>query len=106
MTARKFFLRLIAIYAIAFVLVYLLPQPMYHRRAFDKAFSTWLHDRTPQNEEALRAEQLKNERIKLLGSGVIALAFVTIGSAIYFTIRFAHQKLVRHRSEIGIPDSR
>ena len=106
MTVRKFFLRLVAVYTIAIVLVYLLPQPIHHRRAFDKAFFTWLHDRTPQNEEALRAEVRKNEMLKLADSAVIALALVTIGSGVYFTIRFAHYKLVRRRSQVGIPDAR
>jgi hypothetical protein len=105
MPARKFLFRFLAIYAAAFVLVYLAPAHI-HRRDFDRAFSAWLHDRTPQNEAMLRVEQRKNERIKLADSAVIALALVTIGSSIYFTIRFAHQKLVRRRSEAGIPDVR
>ena len=101
MTARKFFLRSVAIYAIAFVLVYLIPEHI-HRRAFDRAFMIWLHDRTPENEAVLRAEQRKNDRIKLADSAVIALALVTIGSSIYFTIRIARQKLVRRRPEVEI----
>src|SRR4249920_2190467 len=47
MPVRKFFLRFLAIYAAAFVLVYLIPEHI-HRRDFDRAFSVWLHDRTPQ----------------------------------------------------------
>jgi hypothetical protein len=102
MPARKFLFRFLAIYAAAFFLVYLTPEHI-HRRDFDRAFSAWLHERTPQNEATLRVEQRKNERIKLADSAVIALALVTLGSGIYFVIRFAHKKVVRRGSEAGIP---
>jgi hypothetical protein len=108
MTARKFLLRLVAVYTIALVLVYLFPQPIHHRRAFDKAFMTWLHDRTHQNEEALRAEQRKNEMLKLADSAVIALALIVLGTGIYLSILFVGRRLdrrrTRHNSEI--PDVR
>jgi hypothetical protein len=64
-----------------------------NRRDFDRAFSAWLKDRTPQNEAALRVEQRKNEIIHLLDSAVIALVLVAIGSGIYVVIRFARHKL-------------
>jgi enoyl-CoA hydratase/carnithine racemase len=48
MLVRKFFLRWAAFYAIAFVLACLIPVQI-HRRAFDKAFITWLHDRIISN---------------------------------------------------------
>jgi hypothetical protein len=101
MLARKFLFRFLAIYAAAFVLVYLVPEHI-HRRDFDAAFSAWLRDRTPQNEATLRVEQRKNERIKLADTAVIALALATIGSGIYSVIRFAHKKVVRRGSEAGI----
>jgi hypothetical protein len=105
MLARKFLFRFLAIYAAAFVLVYLTPNYI-HRRDFDRAFSTWLHDRTPQNEAALRVEQHKNERIKMAESAVIALALVTLGSGVYFVFRFAHKEVVRRRSKAGLPPVR
>jgi hypothetical protein len=82
----------LAIYAIAFVLVSLIPEYI-HRRDFDRAFSAWLKDRTSQNEAALRVEQRKNEIIHLLDSAVIALVLVALGSGIYLVIRFARYKL-------------
>ena len=97
MNVKKFLLRFLVIYAIAFVLVYLIPEYI-HRRDFDRAFETWLHDRTPQNEAALQVEQHKNEIIKLADSAVIALVFVALGSGIYFAIRFVGDKLHRRRA--------
>src|SRR6266480_3182881 len=92
MRVRKILLRSLAMYAVAFVLVYLIPEHI-HRRDFDRAFITWLHDRTPQNEAALRVEQRKNEIIHLSDSAVIALVLVALGSGIYLVIRFAKYKL-------------
>jgi hypothetical protein len=97
MSAKKTLLRFLAVYFIAFVLVYLIPQHT-HRRAFDKAFVTFLRDPTPQNEEALRVEQRKNEMITV--SAVIALVPVALGAGIYFGIRFAGRK------SAGIPHVR
>jgi hypothetical protein len=99
MSAKKTLLRFLAVYFIAFVLVYLIPQHT-HRRAFDKAFVTFLRDPTPQNEEALRVEQRKNEMITLAVSAVIALVPVALGAGIYFGIRFAGRK------SAGIPHVR
>jgi hypothetical protein len=99
MSAKKLLLRFLGVYFIAFVLVSLIPQHT-HRRDFDKAFVTWLHDPTPQNEEALRVEQRKNEIIMLAVSAVIALVPVALGAGIYFGIRFAGRK------SDGIPDVR
>ena len=99
MSGKKLLLRLPAVYAIAFVLVYLIPEHM-HRRGFDKVFMTWRHDPTPQNEEMLRVEQRKNEIIKLAGSAVVALVLVALGTGIYFGTRFAGRK------SDGIPDVR
>ena len=85
------FLRFVLVYAAVFILVYLIPEHI-HRRDFDKAFMAWFHDRTPQNEEALRMEQRKNEKIKRSDSVVIALVLMTLGAGIYFGIRFAGGK--------------
>ena len=91
MSVKKLILRFLAVYIVAFVLAYLIPQHM-HRRDFDKTFTTWLHDPTPQNEEALRREQRKNEIIKLKVSAVIAVVLVGLGAGIYYGIRFAGGK--------------
>ena len=92
MSSLFFHFSFLAIYAIAFVLVSLIPEYI-HRRDFDRAFSAWLKDRTPKNEAALRVEQRKNEIIHLLDSAVIALVLVALGSGIYRVIRFAKYKL-------------
>src|SRR6266403_3120159 len=94
MPVRKFFLRFLAIYAAAFVLAYLIPEHI-HRWDFDRAFSVWLHDRTPQNEAVLRSEQHKNEMIKFADTAVIALVFVTLGSGMYYVGRFVLHKVHR-----------
>jgi hypothetical protein len=100
MSARKFLFRFLAIYAAAFLLAYLVPENI-HRRDFDGAFSAWFHDRTPQNEAALRAEQRKNEKIKLADGGIIALALATVGSGLHSAFRFAHKRMVL-RSEADV----
>jgi hypothetical protein len=97
MPVKKFFLRFLAIYAAVFILAYLIPEHI-HRRDFDRAFSAWLHDRTPQNEAVLRSEQRKNEMIKLADTAVIALVFVTLGAGIYGIGRFVRHKVDRRRS--------
>jgi hypothetical protein len=97
MPARRFFLRFLAIYAAVFVLAYLIPEHI-HRRDFDRAFFAWLHDRTPQNEAALRNEQDKNEMIKLAGTAIIASVFVTLGTGVYCIGRFVRHRVDRRRS--------
>ena len=94
MPVWKFLLRFLAIYAATFVLVYLIPEHI-HRRDFDRAFSAWVHDRTPQSEAVLRSEQHKNEMIKLVDTAVIALVFVTLGSGMYYVGRFVLHKVDR-----------
>jgi hypothetical protein len=96
MPFRKTLLRFLAVYAVAFVLTYFIPEHI-HRRAFDKAFFAWLHDRTPQNEAMLRREQRKNEMIKLADTSVIALVFVACGAGIYCIVRFVQHKVDRRR---------
>jgi hypothetical protein len=100
MRARKFLLRFLAIYSAAFVLAYLIPEHI-HRRDFDRAFMTWLHDRTPQNEAALRVEQRQNEIIKLTDSAAIALAFVTLGYGIYSVNYFVRNKFDRRARQVA-----
>jgi hypothetical protein len=92
MSVKKLLLRFLAIYAIAFVLVYLIPEYI-HRRDFDRAFDAWFQDRTPQNEAALQVEQHKNEIIKLTDSTVIALVFAALGSGIYFAISIRRRQI-------------
>jgi hypothetical protein len=74
----------------AFILVYLTPEQI-HRRDFDRAFFTWFKNRTPENEAALRAEQHKNEIIRLQDSAVIALVVVIIAGGTYKVIRFVRR---------------
>ena len=73
----KIALRYLAAYALALILVFLIPEHI-HRHDFDRAFFVWMKNRTPQNEAALRAEQHKNEMIHLRDSTLIALVVVLI----------------------------
>jgi hypothetical protein len=98
MSIRKSLLRILALYAVTFVVVYLIPEHI-HRRDFDRAFITWLHNRTAQNEAALRVEQRKNEIIELKDSAAITLIIATLGLGIYFAIRFAKHELHRKRED-------
>jgi hypothetical protein len=91
MSVKKTLLRFLAVYVIAFVLVYFVPEHI-HRRNFDKALMTWLHEPTSQNEKMLRAEQRKNEIIKLADSAFIALVLVALGAGVYYGIRFVGRR--------------
>jgi hypothetical protein len=82
---------------IVFVLVYLVPEHL-HRRDFNRAFSAWLHDPTPQNEAALRSEERRNDLIKFGDTGIIALVFMTLGAGIYGAGRFIRHKIGTRRS--------
>ena len=87
----KILFRFVVFYAVAFAFVYLIPEQI-HRRDFDKAFTTWLHERTPQNQAALEVERRKNEEIHIEDSAVIALAVVVLGSGIYYMFRLLRRK--------------
>ena len=76
----------LAAYAIVFSLVYLTEH--IHRRDFDRAFFTWWKNRTPDNEAVLRAEQHKNQIIRLRDSATIALLVVVIAGGTYKVVRF------------------
>jgi hypothetical protein len=91
MQTKKVLFRFVVFYALALALVYLIPEHI-HRRDFDKAFTTWLRDRTPQNEAALEVERRKNEMIHIEDSVVIALAVVVLGSGIYYVPRLVRRK--------------
>jgi len=91
MLTKKVLLRFVAFYSVAFTLVYVIPEHI-HRRDFDKAFTTWLHERTPQHEATLEVERRKNEMIHIEDCAVIALGFVVLGSGIYYVPRLARRK--------------
>jgi hypothetical protein len=96
MRLAKIVLRCLAAYAMASILVSLIPEHT-HRRDFDRAFFTWFKNRTPQNEAALRAEQHKNEIIRLQDSAVIALVVVVIAGGTYIMVRFVRRSSVKRR---------
>jgi hypothetical protein len=79
----------LAAYAIVFILVYLTED--IHRRDFDRAFFTWLKNRTPENEAALRVEQRKNEIIRLRDSAVFAAFAVVIVGGTYKVVRLVRR---------------
>lgn len=91
MQTKKALFRLVVFYALAFALVSLIPEHI-HRRDFDKAFTTWFQERTPQNEAALEVERRKNEIIHIEDSAVVALAVVVLGSGIYYAPRLVRRK--------------
>jgi hypothetical protein len=97
MRLAKIVLRCLAAYAMAFILVSLIPEHI-HRRDFDRAFFTWFKNRTPQNEAALRAEQHKNEIIRLQDSAVIALVVVVIAGGTYMIVRFVRRSSDKRRA--------
>ena len=86
MQTKKFLFRFVVFYALAFALVYLIPEHI-HRGDFDRAFTTWFQERTPQNEAALEVERRKNEMIYIEDSAVIALAVVVLGSGVARLVR-------------------
>jgi hypothetical protein len=96
MRLPKIAARYLAAYAIVFILVYLLPGHI-HRRDYDRAFTAWLKDQTPQTEAALRVEQHKNEIIYLQDSGVISLILVVIAGGAYEGLRFVRGLSKRRR---------
>jgi hypothetical protein len=103
MAINKSIVRLVVVYAIAVVLVCVVPGQL-HRRAFDRAFMTWLHDPTSENQKALRVEERKNDATKVAGSAAIALVLVAAGAGVYFVIRSAGRKFdLRRASKSRIP---
>jgi hypothetical protein len=97
MRLAKIALRCLAAYAMAFILVCLIPEHI-HRQDFDRAFDTWFKNRTPENEAALRAEQYKNEIIHLQDSAVIALVVVVIAGGTYKGVRFVRRLSDKRRA--------
>jgi hypothetical protein len=97
MRLAKITLRYLGYYVLVFILVSLIPEHI-HRRDFDRAFSTWWKDRTPQNEAALRAEQHKNEIIQLQDSAVIALVVLVVVGGTYKVVCFVRRLSDRRRA--------
>ncbi len=78
----KILLYLAVAYALAFALVFSIPE-FIHRRAFDRAFSAWYKDPSLQNTLALRLEKERNELIHVQDSAVGALVLLAVGCAVY-----------------------
>jgi hypothetical protein len=94
--ARKA-LRFLLIFLVAFILVPLTPQFL-HRRDYDQAFTAYYRNPTPENLDALRAQQRINNYIKLSFNGVAALALTTCGYGIYGLIRSISGSVKRART--------
>ena len=92
----KKLLYLIVGYALAFVLVFSVPE-FIHRRAFDQAFSAWYKDPTPQNTSTLRIEQRKNRLIHLQDSAIGALALFVVACGVYGGMQLWKRHLVNTR---------
>ena len=82
MRRKKLLIWALAIYAVVFIFVFVVPD-LLHRRDFDKAFFAWLHDPTPQNQAMLRHEEFKNDVIRLEFSAVVSLVAVSVVGCIY-----------------------
>jgi hypothetical protein len=63
--------------ALALVIAFLIPQHT-HRLDFDRAFTAWLHDRSPENEAALHQQQEINRRTEEEVSVVVALVLFAL----------------------------
>ena len=94
--ARKTF-RFLLIFLVAFTFVALTPSFL-HRRDFDRAFTAHYMNPTPENSEALRAQQRINDYIHLSFSGVGAFALTTCSYSIYGVIRVIHNSVKRART--------
>jgi len=81
-------LRWLAAYILVLTIVFLVPEHI-HRRDFDRAFSAWYKNRSPETEAALRAEQRKNEIIHMKDSVTIAFVLVVVGYGVYASLRWA-----------------
>jgi len=94
--ARKAF-RFLLIFLVAFTFVSLVPSFL-HRRDFDRAFTAYYKNPTPENSEALRAQQRINDFINLSFDGVGALALTTCCYGIYALIRGVRSSVRRART--------
>jgi hypothetical protein len=54
-----------------------------HRRDFDRAFSAFYKNPTPENEAAFRKEQEINKLIRMKGDALGAAILVSLGYGIY-----------------------
>ena len=75
-SARQVFYSLL-VFLLAFAFVSMTPSFL-HRRDFDRAFSAYYKNPTPENSEALRAQQRINDYIKLSFNGIGAFALATL----------------------------
>jgi len=94
--ARKA-LRFLLIFLVAFIFVSLTPSFL-HRREFDRAFTAYYRNPTPENSEALRAQQRINDYISLSFDGVGALALTTCGCGIYGLVHAIGSAVKRART--------
>ncbi len=71
----------------ALVVAFAAPQSL-HRHDYDKAFSAYYRNPTPENETAFRREQAKNDRIVLLTAAAAALVlFIAINAVWLVAVR-------------------
>jgi hypothetical protein len=98
----KKLLYLVVGYALAFALVFSVPE-FIHRRAFDQAFSAWYKDPSPQNTAVLRIEQHKNRLIHLQDSAIGALALFVVACGVYCASQLWKRYPVNTRPPSGQP---
>jgi hypothetical protein len=87
---RKRLLRALLCSAVLGLVVGFLGPAHVHRHEFDRALITWIHDRSPQNETAMREQAAINQgillKMHLTMSLIFFVAFAT-SSALWIRLR-------------------
>ncbi len=91
MRTAKHFLIVTATYTLAFVCIY--STEFIHRQAFDRAFSAWYNNRTPENTAALEKERHANDTIRFRDSAMGATILVAVGYGVWAIFRAVKRKL-------------
>jgi hypothetical protein len=102
MRTKKLLRWAFAIYAVVFGLMWAVPDNL-HRLEFGWAFNAWLHDPTPQNEERLKREELKNDIVRAEINSIVALAAVSVVSGVYFAGAFVWRRIELSRRNGAMP---
>lgn len=84
-------------YVLLVILMFSVPM-FIHRQDFDRAFSAWYTNRTPENETALRIQQHKNTVINLEFSAVGAFVLLAVGYGLYALVRATARSLKPRKS--------
>ena len=86
-------------YVLAFIIASLTPR-FVHRRDFDRAFSEYYKNPTPENAAALQAQGRVNDAISIKMSAIAAFLLVSFGFGAYFAIRLVGPGLNQTSAQI------